>query len=64
MLFIKNTKGKLTQPYKSGHASNEVYISQSKQCALICVDVVLNDHIESDPNEQSYILYGCKKVLE
>ena len=35
-----------------------------KQCALICVDEILLEHIWADPAEQSYYYMGCRKYWQ
>ena len=41
IILVTNTKGELQFPYKSKYVANEVFEHQSKQCAIECVDEII-----------------------
>ena len=47
LIAIKNTKGDLVSPYKSGYLENACYEYNFKKAALVCVEEILNTCVES-----------------
>ena len=58
IILVTNTKGELQFPYKSKYVANEVFEHQSKQCAIECVDEI----IESIKNLTSLTIEERRKL--